>query len=74
MTIARRLAVALAMALAVGFAMMWTWGGSRYALFFRTIIIGVAGTAVFSLFEGSPAYQKGVRRGDVIAQIEGKDT
>ena len=29
---------------------------------------------VFSLFEGSPAYQKGVRRGDVIAQIEGKDT
>jgi len=30
--------------------------------------------AVFSLFEGSPAYQKGLRRGDVIAQIEGKDT
>ncbi|MBI4888910.1 MAG: S41 family peptidase [Acidobacteria bacterium] len=29
---------------------------------------------VFSLFEGSPAYQKGVRRGDVIARIEGKDT
>ena len=29
---------------------------------------------VFSLFEGSPAYQKGLRRGDVIAQIEGKDT
>ena len=29
---------------------------------------------VFSLFEGSPAYQKGLRRGDVIARIEGKDT
>src|SRR5919107_735074 len=24
---------------------------------------------VFSLFEGSPAYQKGIRRGDVIAKI-----
>ena len=29
---------------------------------------------VFSLFEGSPAYQRGLRRGDVIAQIEGEDT
>ncbi len=29
---------------------------------------------VFSLFEGSPAYQKGLRRGDVIARIEGEDT
>ena len=29
---------------------------------------------VFSLFEGSPAYQKGLRRGDVIARIEGQDT
>ena len=29
---------------------------------------------VFSLFEGSPAYQKGLRRGDVIAKIEGLDT
>jgi carboxyl-terminal processing protease len=29
---------------------------------------------VFSLFEGSPAYQKGLRRGDVIAKIEGQDT
>ena len=32
------------------------------------------GITVFSIFEGSPAYQKGLRRGDVIAQIEGKDT
>src|SRR6266566_5724627 len=29
---------------------------------------------VVQLFEGSPAYQKGMRRGDVIARIEGKDT
>jgi carboxyl-terminal processing protease len=29
---------------------------------------------VVSLFEGSPAYQKGLRRGDVIARITGEDT
>jgi carboxyl-terminal processing protease len=29
---------------------------------------------VVSLFEGSPAYLRGVRRGDVIAQIKGQDT
>jgi carboxyl-terminal processing protease len=29
---------------------------------------------VFSIFEGSPAYQRGLRRGDVIARIEGQDT
>src|SRR5436190_19568458 len=29
---------------------------------------------VFNVFEGSPAYQRGVRRGDVIAKIEGDDT
>jgi carboxyl-terminal processing protease len=29
---------------------------------------------VASVFEGSPAYQKGMRRGDVIAKIEGQDT
>ena len=29
---------------------------------------------VFSIFEGSPAYRKGLRRGDVIAKIEGEDT
>ena len=27
---------------------------------------------VFNVFEGSPAYQRGLRRGDVIAQIEGE--
>jgi carboxyl-terminal processing protease len=29
---------------------------------------------VVSLFEGSPAYKKGIRRGDVIAEIKGQDT
>jgi len=29
---------------------------------------------VASMFEGSPAYQKGLRRGDVIGRIEGQDT
>ncbi len=29
---------------------------------------------VSQVFEGSPAYAKGLRRGDVIARIEGKDT
>jgi carboxyl-terminal processing protease len=29
---------------------------------------------VANVFEASPAYQKGVRRGDVIGQIEGQDT
>ncbi len=28
---------------------------------------------VMSIFEGSPAYKKGIRRGDVIAHIEGQD-
>ena len=32
------------------------------------------GITVFSIFEGSPAYQKGLRRGDIIARIKGKDT
>ncbi len=29
---------------------------------------------VMSLFEGSPAYRSGIRRGDVIARIKGEDT
>ena len=32
------------------------------------------GITVAALFEGSPAYQKGLRRGDLIAKIEGEDT
>jgi len=29
---------------------------------------------VFTLFEGSPAYKRGLRRGDIIARIEGENT
>jgi carboxyl-terminal processing protease len=29
---------------------------------------------VFTVFEGSPAYESGIRRGDVIAKIEGEET
>ena len=32
------------------------------------------GITVFSIFEGSPAFQQGLRRGDIIARIEGEDT
>ena len=32
------------------------------------------GITVFSIFEGSPAYRQGLRRGDIIAGIEGEDT
>jgi carboxyl-terminal processing protease len=39
------------------------------------ISIGVSDDyiTVANVFEGSPAYQKGMRRGDIIAQIEGED-
>ena len=53
-TIARRMAVAVTMSILVGFLMMWTWGGSKSALFVRTILIGLSGTAAFSLFEVWP--------------------
>ena len=39
-----------------------------------TIAVVDGDITVVSLFEGSPAYQKGLRRGDVIAKIEGDDT
>jgi carboxyl-terminal processing protease len=39
-----------------------------------TIAVVDGEITVVSLFEGSPAYQKGLRRGDVIAKIEGEDT
>ena len=39
-----------------------------------TIAVVDGEITVVSLFEGSPAYQKGLRRGDVIAKIEGGDT
>jgi carboxyl-terminal processing protease len=39
-----------------------------------TIAVVDGEIAVVSLFEGSPAYQKGLRRGDIIAKIEGEET
>jgi hypothetical protein len=50
----RRVAVGLTTSIAVALLMMPTWGGSRSALFVRAIIIGLSGTAVFSLFEVWP--------------------
>ncbi len=39
-----------------------------------TIAVVNGEITVVSLFEGSPAYQKGLRRGDTIARIESEDT
>jgi carboxyl-terminal processing protease len=39
-----------------------------------TIAVVDGEITVVSLFEGSPAYQKGLRRGDIIARIEGGET
>src|SRR5918992_5996279 len=47
--------------------------GRYYGLGITIVVIGDEIT-VLSLFEESPAYQKGIRRGDIIAQIEGEDT
>jgi carboxyl-terminal processing protease len=47
--------------------------GRYYGLGITIVVIGDEIT-VLSLFEGSPAYQKGIRRGDIIAEIEGEDT
>ncbi|MBI1874624.1 MAG: S41 family peptidase [Acidobacteria bacterium] len=38
-----------------------------------TITVIDGDITVIRLFEGSPAYRKGIRRGDVIARIEGED-
>ncbi|HEX6976026.1 MAG TPA: S41 family peptidase [Vicinamibacterales bacterium] len=38
-----------------------------------TILVVDGDITVMSIFEGSPAYKKGLRRGDVIARIEGAD-
>jgi signal transduction histidine kinase len=50
----RRVAVALAMSIVVGLLMLGSWRNSASALFLRTIIIGLSGTAAFSLFEVWP--------------------
>jgi carboxyl-terminal processing protease len=46
--------------------------GRYYGLGITIQVVDGDITAV-SLFEGSPAYRKGVRRGDVIAKIDGED-
>ena len=47
--------------------------GRYYGLGISISIVG-ANITVANVFEGSPAYQKGLRRGDVIARIEGNET
>jgi carboxyl-terminal processing protease len=47
--------------------------GRYYGLGISIVVVG-GDITVLSLFEGSPAYQKGLRRGDIIAKIAGEDT
>src|SRR5215212_5945554 len=47
--------------------------GRYYGLGISIVVIDGEIT-VATMFEGSPAYQKGLRRGDIIAKIEGEDT
>lgn len=54
MTALRRIGVAMALSLAVGFGMMFTWGGSISTLFIRVVVLGLAAMAAFSLFEAWP--------------------
>lgn len=46
--------------------------GSYYGLGIRIVAID-GDITVDSVFEGSPAYKKGLRRGDIIARVEGQD-
>ena len=46
--------------------------GRYYGLGISINVVG-GDVTVFNVFEGSPAAQKGLRRGDVIARIEGED-
>ena len=46
--------------------------GRYYGLGITINVVG-GDVTVFNVFEASPAYQKGLRRGDVIAKIEGED-
>jgi carboxyl-terminal processing protease len=45
----------------------------RYYGLGLTIVVVDGDVTVLRVFEGSPAYGKGIRRGDVIARIEGED-
>jgi carboxyl-terminal processing protease len=47
--------------------------GSYYGLGIQ-IQVPDGDITVMSIFEGSPAYRKGLRRGDIIARINGEDT
>ena len=47
--------------------------GRYYGLGISIQVVG-GDITVFNVFEESPAYQRGVRRGDVIAKIEGEET
>lgn len=51
---ARRVAVALTMSISVGLLMMSVWRGPPSSLFLRTIILGLAATTAFGLFEVWP--------------------
>jgi len=46
--------------------------GSYYGLGIQIQVLE-GDITVMSIFEGSPAYKKGLRRGDIIARIEGED-
>jgi carboxyl-terminal processing protease len=56
------------------FAQMRERQEGRYYGLGITINVVEGDVTVFNVFEGSPAYQKGLRRGDVIVLIEGETT
>src|SRR5256885_1974506 len=56
------------------YAQMRERQAGRYYGLGITIAVVDGEITVVSLFEGSPAYQKGLRRGDIIAKIEAQDT
>jgi carboxyl-terminal processing protease len=56
------------------FAQMRERQEGRYYGLGITINVVDGDVTVFNVFEGSPAYQRGLRRGDVIALIEGETT
>ncbi len=51
---ARRVAVALAVAIGAGLLLVMPWKGSLSLLFLNTILLGLSGTAAFALFEVWP--------------------
>ena len=56
------------------FAQMRERQEGRYYGLGITINVVDGDVTVFNVFEGSPAYQQGLRRGDVIVLIEGETT